>query len=84
RAPARIAQVRSSDHRVGHGAHGAALQVGEDANLVVFDPLERWTVRAREMQSRSTNTPYDGRELSGRVRTTLVRGRLVVDKGRLA
>lgn len=84
RAPARIAQVRSSDPRVGHGAHGAALQVGEDANLVVFDPLERWTVRADDMHSRSTNTPYDGRELTGRVRSTLVRGRLVVDEGRLA
>jgi dihydroorotase len=83
RAPARIAQVRSSDHRVRHGAHGAALQVGEDANLVVFDPLERWTVDAERMHSRSTNTPYNGRELRGKVRATLVRGRLVVDEGTL-
>jgi dihydroorotase-like cyclic amidohydrolase len=36
------------------------------------------------LHSRSTNTPYEGRELLGRVRTTLVRGRLVVDGGTLA
>ena len=84
RAPARIAQVRSSDPRTRHGAHGVSLEAGEDANLVVFDPHERWTVRADQLQSRSTNTPYDGRELLGRVRTTLVRGRLVVDGGTLA
>jgi dihydroorotase len=84
RAPARIAQVRSSDLRARHGAHGASLEAGEDANLVVFDPHERWTVRADQLHSRSTNTPYEGRELLGRVRTTLVRGRLVVDGGTLA
>jgi dihydroorotase len=81
RAPARIAQLRSGDQRVRHGAHGGALAVGDDANLVVFDPASRWTVDRNTMQSRSTNTPYDNRAMLGRVRSTLAKGQLVVDQG---
>jgi dihydroorotase len=83
RAPARIAQLRAVDRRLGHSAHGGALAVGEDANLVVFDPAARWSVDRERRQSRSTNTPYHGRAMSGKVRATLVRGRLVVDEGEL-
>ena len=81
RAPARIAQLRSVDQRVRHGAHGGALAVGDDANLVVFDPASRWTVDRHTMQSRSTNSPYDNRAMLGRVRSTLAKGQLVVDQG---
>jgi dihydroorotase len=84
RAPARIAQLRADDARLKLSGHGGAINVGEDANLVIFDPGARWTVRRDEMRSRSTNTPYDGRAMRGRVRTTLARGELVVDDGALA
>jgi dihydroorotase len=83
RAPARIAQVRPGDHRVRHGGHGGALEVGEDANLVIFDPAQRWTARRDQLQSRSTNTPYDGRIMLGKVRTTFARGQLLVNEGEL-
>jgi dihydroorotase-like cyclic amidohydrolase len=36
--------------------------------------------RAR-LQSRAINTPYHGRELTGRVRATIVRGRLAAENG---
>jgi dihydroorotase len=83
RGPARIAQLRREDQRPRHSAHGGDVVAGEDANLVVFDPRERWTVRREEMASRSTNTPYDARSMTGKVRATLSRGRLVVDRGEL-
>ena len=81
RGPARIAQLRASDHRVGLSAHGGVIMVGEDANLVLFDPKETWTVDRATLQSRATNTPYHGRALTGRVRSTIVKGRLVVNEG---
>jgi dihydroorotase len=83
RAPARIAQLRAGDSRLTLTGQGGALEVGDDANLVIFDPQARWTARRDEMHSRSTNTPYDGRAMLGRVRTTLARGQLVVDDGML-
>jgi dihydroorotase len=81
RAPARIAQLRSSDHRLGLSAHGGDVAAGEDANLVLFDPRVRWSVDRERRQSRSTNTPYHGRAMLGRPRVTVARGRLIVSDG---
>jgi len=83
RAPARIAQLRASDARVGLSAHGGAVAAGEDANLVIFDPLARWNVDRERRQSRSTNTPYHARAMLGRVRATIAKGRLIVENGEI-
>ncbi|HVB71145.1 MAG TPA: dihydroorotase [Acidimicrobiales bacterium] len=84
RSPARIAQLRHEDDRVTLSGHGGEVSAGEDANLVVIDPTARWRVDVRQLQSRAHNTPYDGRELTGKVRATIVRGRCVVIEGQLA
>ena len=68
--PARIAGV--SDR------HGRPVAVGEPANLVVFDPDETWKVSRFELASKSRNTPYDGRQVRGKVRHTIFNGRAVV------
>jgi dihydroorotase len=84
RHPARIAQLRHEDEYPGHSGHGGALRPGEDANVVVFDPSARWRVERGALASRATNTPYDQREMRGRVRTLVVRGAVVVNDGTLA
>ena len=83
RGPARVARLRALDERPRHGAHGGDVVAGEDANLVVFDPRQRWTARASDLQSRSRNTPYDGREMLGRATTLFAKGRLVLAEGSL-
>lgn len=83
RGPARVAQLRASDDRPRHGAHGGAMSAGEDANVVVFDPHARWTARREALQSRAMNTPYDGRAMLGQVRALIVRGALVVNDAEL-
>jgi dihydroorotase len=83
RGPALIAQLRHADERVRHTGHGGAVVEGEDANLVVFDTAARWVVDRRALASRSTNTPYDGRAMVGKVRATVAKGRLLVDQGSL-
>jgi dihydroorotase len=83
RGPARVAQLRVGDRRPRHGAHGGAMRAGEDANVVVFDPAQRWTARRDALHSRATNTPYDGRAMLGKVRALVAKGALVVDGGAL-
>jgi dihydroorotase len=83
RGPASVAQLRARDARPRHGAHGGAMTEGEDANLVVFDPGERWRASKSTLQSRATNTPYDGRAMLGRVRALVAKGELVVRDGSL-
>ncbi|MCP4547839.1 MAG: dihydroorotase [bacterium] len=53
------------------------LEKGCPADLVLFDPEETWTVRGAEMASLSANTAFEGMELKGRVRATLLDGQLV-------
>lgn len=84
RGPARVAQLRGPDRRAGLSAHGGAVAPGEDANLVVFDPAATWRVDAASLQSRARNTPFDGREMVGRARALIVRGRPALLDGALA
>ena len=61
--------------------HGGLIKEGCPANLAVIDPNLAWTVSAAEMASRSSNTPYDGMALRGRVRHTIYKGEAVVVDG---
>ncbi|MEU8222623.1 allantoinase AllB [Kribbella sp. NPDC048915] len=54
-----------------------AVKVGYDADLCVFAPDETFTVDARQLQHKNAITPYDGRTLTGVVRSTWLRGRRV-------
>ena len=51
---------------------------GSDADVVVLDPEARWTVRHADLHENVDYTPYDGREVRGRVRDVFLRGRRVV------
>ena len=67
----------------GISGHGGPIEAGAPANLVLFDPEQRWTVDARALQSRSRNTPYDGMQLRGKVVHTLLRGTFTCRDGAL-
>jgi dihydroorotase len=71
--PARIAGLES--------VHGGPVAEGRPANLCVLDPAATWEVEPARLASRSRNTPYAGRKLTGRVRHTLLRGDPVVVDG---
>jgi dihydroorotase len=60
------------------GAYG--VSVGAPADLTLVDLSEEWTVRADSLVSRSSNSPYLGRRLEGRVVGTVVGGELVYDR----
>ncbi|HYX44682.1 MAG TPA: dihydroorotase [Acidimicrobiales bacterium] len=65
----------------GLGGHGGPVAEGRPANLCVFDPSAPWLVEPGQLASRSRNTPFAGRKLTGRVRHTLLRGEPVVVDG---
>ncbi|MDE0496219.1 MAG: dihydroorotase [Acidimicrobiaceae bacterium] len=68
-APARIAGITD---------HGQPIAAGSPANVTVFDAAQNWTVQAETLQSRSLNSPWAGRTLTGRVRHTVLAGESVV------
>jgi len=73
-APAAIAMLDPSHG----GTQGGPVATGAPANLVVIDPTATWTVDPTALASRSRNTPYAGRTLTGRVRHTVLAGEPVV------
>jgi len=56
---------------------GGTLQTGAVADVVVLDPATRWTVDPATLLSKSRNTPFAGRTLTGRAALTLVGGAIV-------
>ena len=51
------------------------LKEGRAADIVIFDPEERWT--PTEYASLSANSPFTGRELFGKVKLTICRGEII-------
>ena len=71
--PAKIARIGST--------HGLDVAAGANANLCVFDPELTWSVDPDRLASKSTNTPYAGKTLRGRVRHTIFKGTATVIDG---
>jgi dihydroorotase len=59
------------------GIPKGVLTVGSHADLVIFDPEERWTVDPERFKSRGRNTPFAGMALRGKVKYTIVAGKIV-------
>ncbi len=60
-----------------------AIAVGNDADIVIWDPAEAFIVDAHALHHRHKITPYDGATLTGVVQKTFLRGRKVYDGGHL-
>ena len=81
----RIAALSSGNpaKRFGLNSKGD-IAPGLDADLVLVDPRETWTVRARDSASTQGYTPFEGIELSARVKATFLRGSVIYDNGEVA
>ena len=58
-----------------------SLEVGTDADITILDPNEKWTLEDEKMHSASHYTPYRHFEVHGRVRTTILRGKVIMENG---
>jgi len=59
------------------------IAVGYDADLVLVNPNETFVVRAAESESQQGYTPFEGMELTGRVKSTFLRGNLIYDRAQV-
>ncbi len=54
---------------------------GSDADLVLFDPRERWVMGRKTLHMAADWSAYEGIEITGRIRRVYSRGELIVDHG---
>ncbi|SMF58325.1 dihydropyrimidinase [Tistlia consotensis] len=60
------------------------LAIGGDADIAIWDPAKRVTIRHAELHDACDYTPYEGRELEGWPVVTLSRGERIWDRGRVS
>lgn len=83
-SPNRVAELVAGNpaRRFGLSSKGD-IAVGYDADLALLDPSERWTIHAADSLSAQGYTPFEGMEVTGRVKYTFVRGRMVFANGQI-
>lgn len=74
RAPARLAGL--ADRK-------GSIELGRDADFVVWDPDGATRVRGRALEHRHSLTPYEGMTLRGEVMATLLGGEMIYEGGRV-
>jgi len=55
------------------------IAVGSDADIVIFDPTVDWTKSVSQHHMDVDYSPYEGKDVKGRVETVLLRGNVIVD-----
>lgn len=56
------------------GLQAGSLAPGSLGDVVVIDPAKTWIIKSDELRSKSSNTPLLGKEVKGRVETTIFGG----------
>ena len=51
-----------------------SLRPGADADIVIWDPSQEWTIKAADQQQNVDYTPYEGMQIHGRARDVFVNG----------
>jgi dihydropyrimidinase len=59
-----------------------AVEVGRDADLVIWDPDLQWEIHQEQLHHSADFTPYEGRRMRGAPSHVLLRGREIVSAGK--
>ena len=58
------------------GLDKGTLLIGRDADITIIDPALEWVFTTSELHSKSANSPYLGRKMTGRAVMTIVGGEI--------
>ena len=53
------------------------INVNKNANIVIFDPNEKFIYQKEDIVSKSKNTPFIGHEFYGRIKYTILNGKIL-------
>jgi allantoinase len=81
--PERLASVLATGTARLYGLYPqkGAIVEGADADFTIVDPQGRWTIRAERLHSKQRWSAWDGQEVTGRPRATVLRGQVIARDG---
>lgn len=84
-SPGDIARLLSENNAriAGIDSRKGRLDAGLDADIVIFDPEEVWTISSDNQHTNAKYTLFQGKEIKGRVKLVMSRGRIVVENSEL-
>jgi len=62
-----------------HLGRKGGIEVGKDADFVVWDPEAAFTVTKEILNFKNRSSPYEGQQLYGVVKATILRGQKIFD-----
>ena len=71
-----IALISQSSAKI-LGIAAGDLNVNANADICIFDANEYWKIVPSALKSQGKNTPFNGQEIAGKVKTTLINGQVV-------
>ena len=74
--PMQMAEKMSYNPAQVIGLDKGDIQPGKVADIVIFDPEETYVIDKSQFASKGRNTPFDGRKVTGKVKMTIVGGRI--------
>ena len=78
--PVQMAEKMSYNPAKVIGLDRGDIQTGKAADLVIFDPDETYTIDKNTFASKGRNTPFHGREVTGKVKCTICGGEVIFNE----
>ncbi len=78
---ARVLELMSRSPAALLGLNKGRIAVGDDADLLLFDPDEAWVIDREKFVSKGRNTPFHGRKVRGKVKYTIANGKIIYREG---
>ena len=78
--PMQMAEKMSYNPAKVIGSNRGSLEVGKDADIVIFNPKKTYQIDKNNFASKGRNTPFDGRTVTGEVEYTICGGKMIYEK----
>lgn len=75
--PAKIIRTAVNDDSEKNLQNLGTLNIGGNADLCLFDENESWQICEKNLKSRGKNTPFFNKTLNGKVKLTIIDGRII-------